>query len=1239
MRSPFRRRPSARRPRSPTPAALFAVAAAAAPYLVSALEFREVPESNLDLSQLGRIGLAGNFNGISLYEFEGQNELALSTNGSEALLARLPNGAFASIASTDASIHDMCASLLDSGEMAGVVIAGNFTSVDGTPSQGVALFNTTSSQFVPLDGLSGQVNALLCDEKNNMVYAGGNFRHANSTTNAIAWVHGQGWTPLPFAGFNGPVSSITKTSNDHIIFGGSFTGLGNTSTPTTPDGQIINLSGANVTAASSSRTTGFSDPRNILCKTEGAGGAGNSWLLEDGSPGFWRAQFSFGFEPTKLRLWNTRQDGRGTRTWRFTAFPINGILNMTYVDPATGQNATCTSECPLSNDPAVTFQDFHFINNVGMNEFRIDISEFYGAGGGLNGIQLFGEDIFAYAINDFNEPTCEGLGIQTPSTATATGPWTESPSLQSNSRYLTAQFSADNLSDSSAAVVFFPNIEESGNYSVEMYTPGCIQDDTCTSRGQVNVTGDMSSAGNGRFSTTLFQTNNFDKYDQIYFGYIEASSAGGFRPSVTLRPLQGQTLDNLTVVAQRVGFSLVNSTGGLNGLFDYDPSASSFDKNDFTSSAINQLGASFSSQSAVTSLKTVGDVVIVGGNFTSADGRNVVGINIADQKVQPLDGGLNGEVMAMHLEGSQLYVGGEFSNSLDNSITGLNNVGVYASDNDTWTALGAGVNGKVIHVVPMLLNSTNDGAETVVSFTGNFDEINEFSDNPAVSVSGFAIWVPSQNNWLQNLEGVFPAYNGVLTAAVLDVPDSVPLFAGSMSSATLSANGAVTLSERLGQFPVRIQQPSSSSSALQRRDILSSASQVNGVVTGAFYNQDDRNVTVLAGHFTATSGGSTLQNLVFINGSDNDAVRGIDSGVSENSTFVAVAIVGDTLFAGGDVSGNINTDTVRGLLTYNLATASHGSQPPGLNGGNGTVSAIEVRPETGDVYVGGAFESAGSFDCPGVCYYSTDRSQWNRPGTGLEGNVSTLLWASESRLIVGGGMQLNDSLVSLVEYDADDQTWTAFPGQNDLPGPVDAMTRGSQNADQLWVAGTSSNGGSVYLMKYDGSEWHRAGESLLPRTVIHSLQIFTVTSSHEGTDTLEADKVLMLTGSIGIPDFGTASAAIFNGTGFVPYALTTNNGNGVGTISKFFSQNQDFFSDKGGKMALVFVVLIGLAIAIGLMFLLVIAGILLDRLRKKREGYTPAPTSMYDRGSGIQRIPPHELLESLGKGRPGAPRI
>lgn len=80
-------------------------------------------------------------------------------------------------------------------------------------------------------------------------------------------------------------------------------------------------------------------------------------------------------------------------------------------------------------------------------------------------------------------------------------------------------------------------------------------------------------------------------------------------------------------------------------------------------------------------------------------------------------------------------------------------------------------------------------------------------------------------------------------------------------------------------------------------------------------------------------------------------------------------------------------------------------------------------------------------------------------------------------------------------------------------------------------------------------------------------------------------------------------------------------------------------TEVGDHMPLVFVILIGLAIALALILLIVLAGIILDRLRKKREGYVPAPTSMYDRGSGIQRIPPRELLQSLGKGRPDAPHV
>jgi hypothetical protein len=73
----------------------------------------------------------------------------------------------------------------------------------------------------------------------------------------------------------------------------------------------------------------------------------------------------------------------------------------------------------------------------------------------------------------------------------------------------------------------------------------------------------------------------------------------------------------------------------------------------------------------------------------------------------------------------------------------------------------------------------------------------------------------------------------------------------------------------------------------------------------------------------------------------------------------------------------------------------------------------------------------------------------------------------------------------------------------------------------------------------------------------------------------------------------------------------------------------------GGRLAVGFVVLIALAIALALIFLLVVAGVVAERIRRKREGYMPAPTSTYDRGNGMARIPPSQLFSSLGQNRTG----
>ncbi|OAA64316.1 cellular morphogenesis protein [Niveomyces insectorum RCEF 264] len=1222
---------------------------------VHAFNFTTVPSTNIDLNNLGSVGIAGNFTGVSLVQFAEQGQNARATNGSEGLLARLPNSAFATVLSTDASIMSMCSFLLKDGTDAGVVLGGNFTSLSRQPATAIALFNPNTSQVTPMPGLLGQVNAVFCDQERNSIFVGGNFLGPNST-NAIAWVANAGWTPLPFAGFNGPVTSITKASNGHIIFGGGFTSLGNTTTSVAgqQDGQVINLSSANITATGSASTTGFSDPTNIVCKTNGADGAGNTWLLQDNTPGAWEAKFQFGFQPSKLRLWNTRENGRGTQTWRFTALPLNGIMNFTYIDPSTGGNASCTSECPLSHSADVPFQDFHFVNRVGMDAFRLDISAWFGAGGGLDGIELFEDDILTYAINAFNEPSC-AVSASEASTASTTGPWTVSPSFQSTSEYLTAELTSP-VSSSSASVVFSPDIKQSGNYSVNMYTPGCMQDGTCSTRGQVNITVSMV-AGQPPVSVQLFQTNNFDKYDQIYFGAVDAPT-GAFRPTVTLTPLNNQDLDSMTIVAQRIGFTLLNSTGGLNGLFEYDPTVSTVNTSDFSASAFDKLGASFPSASVVNALAASGDVVYVAGNFTSTAANNIVSVNSQNSSVDALDGSLNGAVVSMALNGTKLFVGGTFTSTESGAAANLNNVAVYDTVKNVWDPLGAGVDGPVMKVVLMTMNVTRKTPEVVVALTGGFRNLLAFGeDNPSVSVDGFGVWVPSQNAWLQNVDAPVERIDGVLLSSLLNVPGADALYGGSLSFAQIGTNGVAALSASgVGSFGVNILPSATTTSTaaaaaatsfLAKRDTLA-GSNIAGVITGIFDTSNGRNKTILAGHFTANSTSGTLvQNLLIIDNKNNGVVTGLGSAVADSSTFVALAVTGDTLFAGGDVTGNVNGAEVNGLISYNIATDNFNTQPPTLSGGSAAVSAIQVRPSTSDVYVGGSFLSAGSLGCPGVCYFSTSGGQWNRPGNNLgpASTVNAMVWTTGSTLVAGGSLTVNNTVSTFLgKYDANAQSWDSFPGGTDaVPGPVALLALGSGDGSELWAAGTSNKNGSLFLMKYNGKIWIDAfgasGQTLSFGSNIRSLQVFSVSSNHDSTALLDSSQVLLLTGSIAIPGYGIASAVVFDGKTFQPYALTTDSSNGAGSIASIFVEKGDFFSaGKRGHLPLVGIVLIGLGISLVLMLLIVAAGLLLDRLRKKRQGYVPAPSS-YDRGAGMARVPPQELFESLGRSRPGAPQV
>jgi hypothetical protein len=699
---------------------------------------------------------------------------------------------------------------------------------------------------------------------------------------------------------------------------------------------------------------------------------------------------------------------------------------------------------------------------------------------------------------------------------------------------------------------------------VTIYTPGCIQDNTCSTRGKVNITGTVTT-GEGKklpFSTEIYQTNFNDKYDQIYVGNVDASS-GSFRPSVTLAPSAGQN-GPLTVVAQRVRFDIQSSSGGLNGIFEFDPDKATIDPNDFEKSAIDRAGMTLDTGASVNALATQGKAVYVAGSFSTSSFANVFSV---DDNAKDLgEGGLNGPVQSMALNGSVLYLGGSFTGTKKGDTQGLKGVASYNTSTSKWVPMGAGVDGVANFVVPFELNITSSNKpDLAIAISGRFSQVLGFGNNKAFNTSDFAIWVPSRGNWLHNLNLPTISLQGILTAGTF-VPRNPPLFAGSVSSQELGANGAVELTgtgTTLEEFPISVQKSQTSSLPLAKRAIIDD--NVNGVVTGAFYNQNGLNLTVYGGHFSTTaSNGTLINNLAIINGSDKDSVIGLAAGVSPNSVVQAVGFQGTSLFVGGRINGNVNGKDVNGLVVYDVRSANYAqTQPPALQGGSVAVNAIAPQPSTPLVFVGGSFNSAGSFDCPSLCIYDTSRSQWNSPGNGLTGAVGAMQWVDNTHLVLVGNLSLNGNRTTVVTYDSKAQTFLPIGTPGKEKDSLSAVTSGSSDGSRLWVAGKNQDG-SALLQKYDGATWSSPNATLDAGSVIQGLQVFTTTQRHKQANTLDKNNVLLVLGQLNVPGYGNASAALYNGTTWTPYLLTTN-GKGGGSLSQIFVERPSNFFKSGSR--------------------------------------------------------------------------
>ena len=816
----------------------------------------------------------------------------------------------------------------------------------------------------------------------------------------------------------------------------------------------------------------------------------------------------------------------------------------------------------------------------------------------------------------------------------------------SSSDYLTSRVT--NAGGGDTSITFEPDITKPGKYNVLVYTPGCDQDGTCASRGHVNVTGVFRSRSSVPTQTMIYQTNDEDKYDTIYSGHVDAASQS-FRPRVTLSAVPGQ--GDVTMVASQVRFEVISSSqsssssssstsysgddddGILNGLFQFNPSSTdSNNSSAFSQSAVNNAGMQLEDGASISRLVQNNEVIYAAGNFSGPGIANVM--SFSDGNATGLrQGGLNSAVNSLLVSQGSLYVGGNFTDTVDGGGGNLNHLAAYSFGSKSWSALGGGVNGPVVFVAPFPLNISPEINEPSIAVSGDFDQILAFDDNPPSAASGFAVWVPSRKNWLQNLDIDKFGFSGKLSA--ITTVGNMSILAGSLSSNGLASGGAASLADS-SSGPLSLSPFSANLMGLGEGD---------GIFTGIVDRSSKRNLTIFGGHFTTTDqDGSSVENIMLFNRKDG-TVSGIGAGIDASSTILSLAVTNNTLYAGGNVTGRVGGSRLNGFVVYNLTSAEIvPEQPPHLNGGQVVVNSIEARPDSPEVYFGGNFDAAGALPCPSVCYYDASSGQWNVPGMGLSGTVIDLKWASREKLIAVGDLDISGNKTAIATYNAKKQTWSSLNGATapNVPGTVTAFAPANRDVSAFWLAGRVAGNGSSFLVNYDGSRFRSAGALLGDGSAVRSLDVVRTRKAHGKTSLLDSDHVLVVSGQLYLPGFGNASAALYNGSSLSPFILTTSANGEPASISRMFTEEKEKYDTSDiHHHSNGIIVLISFALALGCVFLIVVAGVILNKIQRRRQGYVRAPQmqAIDPRPSTLTRLPPEDLLNSLQRADPRGPSL
>lgn len=466
----------------------------------------------------------------------------------------------------------------------------------------------------------------------------------------------------------------------------------------------------------------------------------------------------------------------------------------------------------------------------------------------------------------------------------------------------------------------------------------------------------------------------------------------------------------------------------------------------------------------VLALAQHGPDLIVGGSFIEAGGAPAFFVARWDGvDWSPVGLGTNGTVAALASFEGRLYAGGAFTEADSTSLPYLARL-----DGSAWEPVGGGVDGPVSDLVV-------DGDRLLV--TGSFDTV-----DGAIAADGLAAF--DGDAWTALPEGHRPTpvtviHDGERLVVVGNGPVAILDDDRWSHPGKGTSSRVLGFAEHAGAFHMMggfIRAcGSTTTSKLVRYDgdcfdpvapLLISTDTLSTAVHAMVTFEDD---LVMGGHFGDVGGADAKQVARFDGATWSGVATGLRKPEGASAFVYALAVVGDTLVAGGDFAVS------DGLPVPNLAALVDDAWVPL---GGGTSDAVHaLLPTASGLVVGGAFTGVGpsasrgtGMALPHVGRF--DGAAWHPLGDGLDDTVRVLVEV-DGDVWAGGDFRFSGStpVDGVARFDGD--AW--MPVDAGVTGPDATVHALSAYAGGVWVGGRFTTAGGMPLPRLarwrDGPGW------------------------------------------------------------------------------------------------------------------------------------------------------------------------